>query len=145
MIDVLVTALGWSPTVAEQRAHSITYTFGPFTSYRLIPKKILVKGGDPIHINRRGFRGAEIVGKKKPGNSRIVILGGSQVFDYNGGDWPAMLGEELRRRGHDVDVINAGVPGHDTTRSLVKLLTDIWTLEPDVIVLCQAWNDIKYR
>lgn len=55
-----------------------------------------------------------------------------------------MVGEKLRHVGHDVEVINAGVPGHVTFDSFAKVLTDIWTLEPNIIFLCQAWNDIKY-
>jgi lysophospholipase L1-like esterase len=54
-----------------------------------------------------------------------------------------MVGEKLRRRSYDVEIINAAVPGHDSTDSLGKLMTDVWTLEPDIIFLCNAWNDMK--
>jgi len=55
-----------------------------------------------------------------------------------------MVGDELRNRGHKVEVINAAVPGHNSTDSLGKLLTDIWLLDPDLVFLCHTWNDVKY-
>jgi lysophospholipase L1-like esterase len=55
-----------------------------------------------------------------------------------------MVGHELEQRGHKVEIINAGVPGHDSTDSLAKLITDIWPLKPDLIFLCHTWNDVKY-
>lgn len=144
LMDVALTYFGVVPTIEAQRALSIGYTHGLYTKHRLVVKDILLENGDPIHINRRGFRGPEIAPKKRPGQVRILFLGGSQVFDYRGGDWPGTVGEKFRRAEHDVEVINAGVPGHVTFDSLGKVLTDIWTLEPDIIFLCQAWNDIKY-
>ena len=144
LADVGLNTAGTVPTIESQRASSLTYAYGRYTRYRLVAKKVQLKDGDPIRINRRGFRGDEIEAEKKPGQARILFLGGSQVFDYRGGGWPAMVGDELRLAGHDIDVINAGVPGHSTFDSLGKLVTDAWTLKPDIIILCQAWNDIKY-
>lgn len=143
--DVASTVMGIVPTIAQRRSHSLSFADGAFTKNRLTPRTVLVQGGAPMRINRRGFRGPEIAVDKTPGQPRIVFLGGSQVFDYwNEAGWPAMVGEELQARNHPVEIINAAVPGHDSTDSLGKLMTDLWTLEPDVIVLCNAWNDIKY-
>jgi lysophospholipase L1-like esterase len=144
LMDVAMSYLGVVETVEHQRARSIAYTFGNYTKHRLVPKIILVEDGVAIPINTRGFRGQEINVDRKPGQIRILFLGGSQVFDFNGGDWPSMVGKELRRLEFNVETINAGVPGHTTFDSLGKLLTDIWTLKPQIIFLCQAWNDIKY-
>lgn len=142
--DVALSLSGLVPTIEDQRARSIAYSFGLQTRHRLVAKDILVGDGGAIHINRRGFRGREIDTRKDPGVVRILFLGGSQVFGFRGGDWPSTVGEKLRRLGYAVETINAGVPGHTTFDSLGKLLADAWTLEPDIIVLCQAWNDIKY-
>jgi len=109
----------------------------------MVPKDILVDDGTPIHIDKRGFRGPGISTVKPPGTTRIVFLGGSHVFDYLGGSWPMMAGDELRGRGREIEVISAGVPGHGSTDSLAKLLTDIWGLAPDIVFFCQAWNGIK--
>lgn len=144
LVDVGLNLLGVVPTVADQRAVSIAYTYSAYTNRRLVPKPIEVTGQDDIYINRRGFRGTEIEGKKKPGRIRIAFLGGSQVFDYAGGGWPAFVGANLGRRDYDVEIINGGVPGHTSTDSLTKLLTDIWSLQPDIVFVCNGWNDIKY-
>lgn len=144
--EVTLGVAGLVPSIADQRARSLGYTFGHFSSYRLVPKEVVVDGGETIHINRRGFRGPEIESPKPRGRVRIVFLGGSHVFDYDGGGggWPARAGEILRDRGLDVDVVNAAVPGNTTTDALATLLTDVWVLEPDIVFVCGGWNDAKY-
>lgn len=144
LMDVALNLLGLMPTIEQQRARSIAYSFGRYTKHRLVAKDILLDDGGSIHVNGRGFRGNEIDPGNKSGRVRIVFLGGSQVFDYHGSDWPALVGDELRTLGYDVEVINAGVPGHTTFDSLGKVVSDVWTLQPDILVLCQAWNDIRY-
>jgi hypothetical protein len=50
----------------------------------------------------------------------------------------------LSRDGLPVEVVNAAVPGHNTADSLGKMYCDVWLLDPDIVVLCEAWNDTKY-
>jgi hypothetical protein len=50
----------------------------------------------------------------------------------------------LAKAGHKVDVINAGIPNHQTGDAVGKLFADLWLSEPDVVLLCNTWNDIKY-
>lgn len=142
--DLVMTWSGLVPTLEDQRARSLDYTYYRYSGYRMVPKSISVDRGAPIHINARGFRGPEIEPETPAGRARIVFLGGSQVFDFHGGDWPALTGALLRRRGYGVEVVNAGVPGHNSTDSLFKLATDIWTLRPDAVFVCHGWNDVKY-
>ena len=112
--DVALSMMGVVPTLDEQRARSVAHTIGLFSGYRMVPQDILVDDGTTIHINKRGFRGPEISPVKPPGTHRIVFLGGSHVFDYFGGGWPMMVGDELRGRGHKIEVMNAGVTGHSS-------------------------------
>lgn len=145
--DVGLTLTGVVPTIAELRAESLEYRRAVYTRQRLAPKTFLVGGSKQLTINRRGYLGPEIAIPKPPGTTRIVFLGESQVFAAiwsEGENWPELAGEILARRGRKVDVINAGVPGHQTADCLGKLLTDLWLLKPDVLVVCGAWNDIKY-
>lgn len=142
--DVGLTVGGIVPTISAQRAQSLEYTQAKFAPVTLLPKITVGNDGVPLIINRRGFRGNEIEAAKPHGEQRIVFVGGSQVFDYQGGGWPGMVGKQLRERGHQVRIINAGVPSHTSNDSLAKLLTEIWLLAPDVIVFCNGWNDIKY-
>ncbi len=145
--DLGLSVTGIVPTTAEQRAMSLEYRRAVFTRNRLIPKQLTLASGPTLQVNSRGYLGPEIALPKPPGRTRIVFLGGSQVFGvfWSGGvNWPLAAGEILAERGFDVDVVNAGVPSHQTTDSLGKLLTDLWTVEPDVIVVCCTWNDLKY-
>ena len=142
--DLVLSLTGVVPTVAEQRANSLGYSYGEFTSYRLVPKKIPTSDERAIHINKRGLRGAEIVPEKPADRIRILFLGGSHVFDFHGGNWPGMVEDLLTGRGHNVEVLNAGVPGYNSTHAQAALLTDYWILQPDIVFMCSAWNDVKY-
>lgn len=100
-------------------------------------------------INPRGYRDDEIIIPKPKGTVRIVIYGGSHVFDpgaSNGEDWPnrveaALAGALGDRR---IEVVNAGIPGHRSIDSATRLLSEGHLLEPDVAVIDNTWNDIKY-
>ena len=144
LADLSLTWLGVVPTIADRRAISPEYTYYRYSGYRMVPKDVQRVDEPPLHINARGFRGAEIEMPKPSGRTRVAFLGGSHVFDFHGGDWPASTGERLRARGYDIDVVNAGVPGHNSTDALTKLVTDLWTLELDFLFACHGWNDIKY-
>lgn len=99
-------------------------------------------------VNSRGYRGQEFTMSKAPGTIRIVFLGGSAVFDIgasDGQDWPHLVEKELQSQGFkQVEVINAGTPGHATWDALGRLYSEIWMFEPDYVVVYEAWNDIKY-
>src|SRR5437773_5824116 len=99
-------------------------------------------------INSLGYRGRPFPARKETGERRIVVLGGSSVFDpaaTEGRDWPHLVEEKLRKKGlQGVEVLNAGVPGHATPDMVGRLYSQIWTLEPDYVLVYEAWNDIKY-
>lgn len=146
VLDAGLTLSGVVPTY-ETLASRYTLRYRPATLVqgRLQPSQVLELPDRPrIEINRHGFRGPEIPVPKSPGTTRVLFLGGSQVFDQNGENWPIEVGRLLTRSGYPVDVVNAGVPAHRTLDSVGKLLSGLWMLEPDVVVLCQAWNDLKY-
>lgn len=99
-------------------------------------------------INAMGCRGRDFSAAKPAGVRRIVILGGSSVFDLyatDGEDWPHLVEEKLRRTiPGGVEVINGGVPGHATFDALGRLYSQVWTWDPDYVLLYSAWNDVKY-
>ncbi|OHB70542.1 MAG: hypothetical protein A2V70_18640 [Planctomycetes bacterium RBG_13_63_9] len=145
--DLGLTLTGVVPTIAARRAASLEYRSAGCTKHRLVPKTFSAAGRNDLAINSRGYLGPEITVPKPAGTTRIVFLGGSQVFGVywaGGEDWPTTVGEILNRDGLSVDIVNAGVPNHQTPDCLGKLVTDLWLLEPDVVVVCNAWNDIKY-
>jgi len=142
------------------RENSLQYLPAIFARHRLAPGQELAvdeawglragqeKTGRTMVINRRGYRGEDFTSAKAPGSCRVVVAGGSAVFDVGadaGEDWPHLLELELRRAGHgEVEVINAGVPGHASFDALGRLYSELWTFEPDFLLLYTAWNDVKY-
>ncbi len=137
------------------KKHSLPYVPAAYASSMLAPVNdrieiTLVKavGAKTYFINEHGSRGASFKLPKPPGVRRIVVLGGSTVFDLNadeGFDWPHLVEKFLKEKGHhQVEVINAGIPGHTSSDSLGRLYTEIWQWEPDYLMIYEAWNDIKY-
>lgn len=145
------------------KKHSLPYVRAAYASSMFAPvndqievnpaKAVGVKpsgsnAGKIYFINEHGSRGASFKLPKPPGVRRIVVLGGSTVFDLNaeeGSDWPHLMEKFLKEKGHhQVEVINAGIPGHTSSDSLGRLYTEIWQWEPDYLMIYEAWNDIKY-
>lgn len=158
--ELLVRLLFRYNTPDTIRENSLQYLPTIFARHRLAPEQRLAVDeawglragqegtGRTIVINRRGYRGEDFTPVKAPGSCRVVVVGGSAVFDIGadaGEDWPHLLEGELRRAGHDeVEVINAGVPGHASFDALGRLYSELWTFEPDFLLLYTAWNDVKY-
>lgn len=95
-------------------------------------------------LNRYGYRGP-VVGRKQPGELRVVMLGGSTVFGY-GVAWnesiPAylelLLGERLGKR---VTVVNLGY-NNEGAFAFLPNLEDFEYLDYDVVVLYEGYNDL---
>ena len=100
------------------------------------------------YINSLGYRGRPFSTAKSSGTIRIIVYGGSAVFDTNlpqGRDWPHRIEQLLQERGVDnVEVINAGIPGHASFDSFGRFFAEGHLFEPDYVLLYQAWNDIKH-
>ncbi len=143
LVDLALTLTGTIPTIGAVRVRSLEYRSSISTRHRLVPKTVESASAAPLRIGARGLKGDEPAATPTAGRDRLLFLGGSQVFDFDH-DWPGQVERLLRDRGHDVEILNAAVPGHTTGDSLGKLITDLWLLEPDLIFVCNAWNDIKY-
>ena len=76
------------------------------------------------------------------------VYGGSSVFDIAAPeekDWPHQVQGLLREKGFSqVEVINAGIPGHATLDCLGRFLTEGHLFQPDYVVLYSSWNDVKF-
>ncbi len=130
------------------RANSLEYEPTLFSRHAF-PKQVQVRGEHKEDtINERGYRGAPFKVPKPPGVVRVVMLGGSSTYDpyaMAGRDWPHLAEAKLREMGlPQVEVINAGTPGHASWDSLGRLYAEIWMFEPDFVVICHGWNDIVY-
>jgi lysophospholipase L1-like esterase len=138
------------PTTKEVLEQSFSYEPSAFCMYRLATRDhdILNPGGTIRAIQRNGYRGEAFPFQKEDDEIRIVIMGGSFVFDPYADhqkDFPNLLEQRLKHKGFsNLRVINGGVSGHRTSDSMGRLLNEVHLLEPDYVVLCHAWNDIKY-
>lgn len=127
------------------------YVPHPYLGYALRPsyKREPYKDGF-LSINRLGYRGPEIVREKPPGTFRIVCLGGSTTFSIRVGNrttYPRLLEERLRATysNANIEVINAGVGAYTSAQSLINLNLRILDLDPDVLVIHHAVNDVHPR
>ena len=95
-------------------------------------------------LNRYGYRGP-VVGRKQPGELRVVMLGGSTVFGYGVG-WSESIPAHLEPRlqsalGRTVTVVNLGF-NNEGAFAFVPNLEDFDYLDADVIVLYEGYNDL---
>jgi len=132
------------------RARSLEYEATLFSRNafpQMLQRKHATPSGDVV-ISPRGYRGQLFAIPKPPGTVRVVMLGGSSLFDMyarEGQDWPRLIETNLRGRGYGkVEVINAGTPGHATFDFLGRFYSEIWMFEPDYLLVYESWNDIKY-
>jgi lysophospholipase L1-like esterase len=94
-------------------------------------------------VNRRGYRGA-IVGAKRDGEWRVLMLGGSTVFGYGvfaNESIPARLEAALRGRGVTASVVNLGF-NSEGAYAFAPTIRDYAALRPDVVILYEGYNDL---
>jgi lysophospholipase L1-like esterase len=102
-----------------------------------------------IRIDSRGFRNLELAVPKPAGTIRLAFLGASTTFcaevSSNEATWPHLVWKSLREKWPDrkFDYINAGVPGYTVEDSLINLKARVTPLQPDVIVIYHATNDLS--
>lgn len=147
---LLEMAVRWSQphwTLQDTLKFSDTY----FSRHIISPQEQTVKRfsnpNQTLKINKHGYRGDNFAEQKPDTEVRVIIYGGSQVFDHTGKPpgWPDLAEEALAHQGYGhVEIINAGVPGHASFDSYGKLFSHDHYLEPDYIILNNAWNDFKY-
>jgi len=151
----VVAALVAAEGVVRVRQWSKQGTAASFESlYRVderINLRVLVPGSrmGNITVNSLGFRGPEIAVPKPKGRIRIAFLGASTTFCAEASSdeavWPHLVVEKLRARfpDADFDYVNGGVPGYTVQSSLKNLVHRVEPLQPDVIVIYHATNDMS--
>jgi len=121
----------------------------PQRAQKLVPSQgeVSASGSVEYQINEKGYRGKNFDIEKKPGTVRIMVYGGSTVFDLDqpeGKDWPRRLEAALQQEGlNNVEVINAGIPRHGSIDALGRLVTEGHYFKPDIVILYTTWNDVK--
>lgn len=130
-------------------AHALRYESHPHLCYALNPAFRSDDGRD--RHNALGMRGDETTETKPEGVVRIACIGGSTTYTAEVDDWrasyPAQL-ESVLREAHgrdDVEVLNCGVPGYTSWESMLNLELRVWPLDPDVVIVYHATNDVHAR
>jgi lysophospholipase L1-like esterase len=103
-----------------------------------------------VHTDSLGLRGRPVAVAKAPGTTRILADGGSTTFDAtvtaDDSTWPARL-ERLLVAKHgagSVEILNAGVPGYAVIDNIIRLQTELYRLQPDIVILLPGHNDLYY-
>lgn len=94
-------------------------------------------------LNRHGYRGP-VVGRKQPGDIRVVMLGGSTVFGFDSeveDTLPAQLGRAVGAVNPRVHVVNLGFHQEGAV-SFVPTLRSYDYLDYDIAILYEGYNDI---
>lgn len=132
-------------TTEEILKQSVAYEPSSFsTSVLTFNQDIYNEKGEIKSKIRSGYRSEYPLSLKEKGKKVIFVLGGSFVYDIYadlGESWPELVEKNLNGK---YNVINAGVPGHRTFDAIGKIIGEIHLYKPDYIILCNAWNDIKY-
>jgi hypothetical protein len=119
-----------------------------YLTYRLSPSYEDISG--KCRHNKQGFRGAEISEHFKS-LFRIIIIGGSTTYSSkiieDNKTYPYLLDSLLNAGKHSkaFEVINAGVPGYTSWESFIDFAFRLIDLEPDMIIIHQAINDLHCR
>lgn len=122
----------------------------PFLGYALKPGWSSGPG-DKLQAshNSLGLRGREVERKKPAGTFRIATLGGSSVYgsqdSCDESVWSARLERELAERlpNARIEVLNGGCIGHNGFEMLAHFEYRLLDLEPDVLFVYEAINDMK--
>lgn len=134
-----------------ERSASLEYEASLFSRNQLpqLPQTTRAADGSVLYsINELGYRGRSFAIPKPPERVRVVVVGGSAAFDIGakeGEDWPRLVELKLHDLGLvNAEVINAAVPGYATWDVLGRLYAELWMIQPDYVLIYEAWNDIKY-
>ena len=113
----------------------------------------------PVTTNTAHLRMTRELSAKK--GTRIVMLGDSVTFGYrvpiarerqHPGDYdheektyPQLVEELLRARypEREIEVLPLACPGYTSAQGLAWLKRDIAKLEPDIVIACFGWNDVR--
>ena len=90
-----------------------------------------------FHLNSRGFKDVEFSTRKAAGTIRILGIGDSFAFgivpyEYN---YLTLVEQDLKQSGHNVELINMGIPGIGPREYLSLLVNEGFALEPDRVLL----------
>lgn len=93
-----------------------------------------------VTTNSVGFRGREIVQKKDPATTLVLVLGDSYVWGFGVQD-DEVFTSRMERICPGIEAVNFGVSGYSTDQELLLYRDKGAAYSPDVVVLVLAEND----
>lgn len=139
----------------RQRGRVSRWVPHPFQPYAGRPNGHFIDGmgsgesRQQIDTNAHGFRTHEFPTHKEPDEFVVLCFGESSTYGFqvasNAATWPALLEKELGRAypTRRIRVFNFGVDMATTAVSLVNLALVGVHLQPDLILVYQAYNDLS--
>lgn len=132
------------------------YQWHPFIGFVTKPLMKLA-GGHPrsnklvdLRTDKFGFLAKDnsLNFQKQNNEIRIATIGASTTFNANlayDDNWPGHLEYLLQKAFPDkkIRVINASVPGFDTSQSVSNLALRVMPFSPDIVIIYHAYNDLK--
>lgn len=130
------------PALAEPQ---VRYAPDPVRRFTLLGPQAGFTGNAPERVDSAGFR----VNGVPCDRSRATIalaLGDSFTFGLGVVDsatWPAQLEVDLRRRGSDLCVVNAGTTSYGVFQEMDLLLERGLATRPRLVIHALSWNDYQ--
>lgn len=148
--EVVVRVAYGDEMVLYPRYHT-DYEYGDYTLRGTRPNSTFrhrsIDGEWTFVTNAAGMRNERDFPYEKPaGTLRVLSVGDSQTQGHEvrqEATFSAVLERALAHRGHQAEVLNAGVSGFSTAESLVYVENEGWRYSPDVVVLGFYANDFE--
>jgi len=107
---------------------------------------LILHEGKFFNVNSDGFRGNEL---SKEDKYRIIFLGGSTMLGSavapNNETIPGFFEEKSKNDFNNIEIINGGISGADSTNEWYYLKNYLQKHEPDMIVMYDGWNNVMNR
>jgi SGNH hydrolase-like domain, acetyltransferase AlgX len=112
-------------------------------SYNRFRGKPFAPDYNTFYLNSRGFKDVEFSTRKATGSIRILGIGDSFAFgtvpyEYN---YLTLVEQNLKQDGHNVELINMGIPSIGPREYVSLLVHEGFALEPDRVLLSFSISD----
>lgn len=77
----------------------------------------------------------------------IITLGGSTTSSYEMWGvkpWPQILYEKFSHSNKNIKILNGGIAGYNSYQELLKILRDVNSIQPDLVISFSGLNDAVY-
>ena len=97
------------------------------------------------YLGKSQMPGFTTFGRNAENDYKVVILGGSttdaELFPY--ASWPEILYKKIREKTKNVTVHVGAVAGYESAQELVKLIRDVITIQPNLVLIFDGFNDTR--